>query len=354
MSTSTRPLVVRFGAFGDMILMIPVLNLLAQRYGQPCDVISSGPWTRPLLERVPAVASCRLLTSRRAPYWFNRSQREFVAYLRTQPPRPVYVFEPDEKPMSLLRRGGVKPEWICTQRNFPLKPGDHILAHALQLARETPPALRDAMSAPCDPSFAPDARPTLTSADHDDCARWLTSHGIAAAPIVLIQPGNKKTMKGGNPQRASNVDYWPEANWARVIERLAALSPAARFIICGAPSERVIAEDIVAALPRSVAKETILNGAGELPLVRLLALQARAHSMVSVNTGPAHSAAAMGCPLLVMFTRHPHRSAELYAPVPTTAAVKILQPPANEPLQIGLRSISPEDVAAGWRLLVGL
>jgi heptosyltransferase-2/heptosyltransferase-3 len=39
----------------------------------------------------------------------------------------------------------------------------------------------------------------------------------------------------------------------------------------------------------------------DLPLRRLLALGEIAHSMVSVDTGPAHLAAAGGCPLVVLY-----------------------------------------------------
>ena len=43
------------------------------------------------------------------------------------------------------------------------------------------------------------------------------------------------------------------------------------------------------------------NLSNELPIPRLLPLIEQAHSMVSVDTGPAHAAAALGCPLVVMF-----------------------------------------------------
>ena len=43
------------------------------------------------------------------------------------------------------------------------------------------------------------------------------------------------------------------------------------------------------------------NLAHELPIPRLLALTETAHGMVSVDTGPAHAAAALGCPLVVLF-----------------------------------------------------
>lgn len=345
-SPSHSPLVLRFGAFGDMVLMIPVLKLLHHRYGQPCDVVSSGPWTDPLLQRVPAVRERFYLTSRRAPYWFNRSQQNLVAWLRTRPSGPVYVFEPDEKPLALLRHAGIEPDWICTLRDFPRAHGEHILDQALRLARATPVALRREL--PVDALPTPDARPMLTDADRRDCAAWLAQHQLSDSPLVLIQSGNKKTMKGGDRRRASNVDYWPETHWARVITGVhAALSPA-HVILCGAPAERALAEEIVSHLPDRHAR--VLIATDDLPIPRLLALQERAHSLISVNTGPAHAAAAMGCPLLVMFTRHPHRAADLYAPVATTAPVKILQPESTSP-DAGLLDISPAAVLAAWRTL---
>lgn len=342
------PLVVRFGAFGDMVLMVPVLKLLHQRFGRPCDVVSSGGWTAPLLQRVPAAGESFLLTSRRAPYWLNRSQRQLVAWLRDRPAGPVFVFEPDEKPLSLLRRGGIDPAWICTLRDWPRQPGEHILAHSLRLARATPAALHATPANPVS-ELTPDARPQLTAEDSRDCETWLAAHRLTNAPVVLLQPGNKKTMKRGDRRRASNVAYWSESNWAAVIRGVRTRLPAARFVICGAPAERQIADDILALVPE--VRDAVVVGSGELPIPRLLALQTRAHSMISVDTGPAHSAAAMGCPLVVMFTRHAHRAADLYAPVPTTATVKIVQTPETLP-EAGLSAITPDAVVTAWQTLL--
>ena len=342
------PLVVRFGAFGDMLLLIPMLKALARRYGSPCELVSSGRWTTPLMQRVPACGPVRLLTSRRAPYWFNRSQWELVDWLRRRPPGPVYVFEPDEKSHWLLRRGGIKEEWICSLRDLPRQPGENIMHHALRLARETPAALRGSTGFAVDPTFTPDARPSLTEADQRDCHDWLSRKGLADSPLVLLQPGNKKTMKGGNRTRSTNVDYWPESHWARLITGLLSRMPAARLILCGAPSERPLAEDIVAQLPDK--KERVVIATDDLPILRLLTLQTLAHSMLSVNTGPAHGTATMGCPLVVLFTRHQHRAADLYAPQPTTAPVKILFPDSTDPAA-DLSSVTPEAVLAAWHKL---
>lgn len=344
-SPALRPLVIRFGAFGDMVLMIPVLNILRDRYGAPCEVVSSGGWTPALLERVPAVERGWLLTSRRAPYWLNRSQQQLVAWLRRRPAGPVYVFEPDEKPLTWLRRAGVPVEWICTLRDFPRLPGEHILDQALRLAGATPPAAVN-WAAPAS-AARPDSRPALTAADLRDCTAWLERRDLTANPLVLLQPGNKKTMKRGDPKRRSNLDYWPEENWAAVIAGIHAALPAARIVVCGTPAETPLAESLVARVA-AADRPAVVIATDELPIPRLLALQARAHSMISVNTGPAHSAAAVGCPLVVMFTRHPHRAADFYAMIPTTAPVRIVQPESTAP-DAGLQEITPEGVLAAWR-----
>jgi heptosyltransferase-2/heptosyltransferase-3 len=345
------PLVVRFGAFGDMVLMIPMLKVLAHRYGQPCDLVSSGRWTPPLMERVSACGHVRLVTSRKAIYWFNASQRELTAWLRSRPAGPVYVFEADDKTHWLLRRGGVRPEWICTLRDLPRQRSEHIADQALRLCRETPAALRDAPGFALDPKFAADASPTLTDADRRDCQEWISRRGLTGAPLVLIQSGNKKTMKGGDRQRKSNVDYWPEANWAAVVSGVRQLLPASRVILCGSPAERPLAEDILARVTEG--RDGVVVATDDLPIPRLLALQAVAHSMITVNTGPAHSAAAMGCPQVALFTRHAHRAADLYAPRSTTAPVRLLHP-ASAAADAGLDSIRPAAVLAAWRELAGL
>lgn len=63
------------------------------------------------------------------------------------------------------------------------------------------------------------------------------------------------------------------------------------------------------------------NIAGDVPIPRLLALQERAAGMISVDTGPAHSAAALACPLVVLFGLD---MTSLYSPRSATGPVEVL------------------------------
>ena len=341
------PLLLRFGAFGDMVMTIPTIKALAQRYGRPCDVLSSGPWTEPLLSRVPEVGRLMLLTSRRAPYLFNASQRDFVRWLRQRPPGPVYAVETDGKSHWLLHRGGIGSEWICSLRDLAPRVGEHTTTQQLRLAAMKPQALAGAWPAAESGALPPNARPTLTAADIADAQNWLAGKGLAGAPLVLFQPGNKKTMRAGARRRASNVKYWPEPRWAEVMSGVHARLPEARLLLCGSPAERDLAEDIRA----RCAFDGVVVATDELPIPRLLAVQARAHSMVSIDTGPAHSAAAMGCPIVVLFARREARVSSI--PIATTAPVSSLGP-ATEQDDASLMSISSEQVFNAWRHLVAV
>ena len=65
-----------------------------------------------------------------------------------------------------------------------------------------------------------------------------------------------------------------------------------------------------------------LSLADDLPLRRLLALLSLAHSCISVDTGPAHAAAALGCPLIVLFGK---ASPVRFRPRSAASPVQILQ-----------------------------
>ncbi len=243
----------------------------------------------------------------------------------------------------MLRRGGIKPEWICSLRDLPRLPEENILHHAVRLGGLTPAALAtsDRAIAVAAPAASLDARPTLGEADRRDCRDWLAAKGLSDHDLVLVQPGNKRTMRRGARQRASNVKYWPEESWGRVVRGVVGSLPRGRVLLCGSPAERELAEAIKAA----AGCEDVVVATDELPIPRLLALQELAHSMISVDTGPAHAAAAMGCPLVVMFARI---DPQLYAPTPTTAAVRLVTP---EPPDAPMTRIAPETVVAAWRAL---
>ena len=343
---TASPVVLRFGAFGDMVLLTPLLQVLRQRYGQSCELVSSGPWTPALAQALESVHELHLLDSRRTPYWFNRSQRELVRWLRTRPRSPVYIGDDDDKSHWLVAKGGVPADWICSLRTHPRRPEEHIVDHYHRLACATPVALA-AHPPPPGPSGAPAFQLNPGDPARRDCQDWLRARGLAGAPLVLMQPGNKRTMRRGERTRGSNVKYWPEQAWAEVARAVCDTLPDARVLICGSFQEAALAQ----AIQVLSGSGRVVAVAGELPILRLLALLEIAHSMISVDTGPAHAAAAAGCPLAVLFA---HRDPSYYAPRPAGGGIRILLPePGYAADDYPMHSIAAPRVWEQWRALDG-
>ncbi|MFO1410219.1 MAG: hypothetical protein U1F06_07560 [Steroidobacteraceae bacterium] len=103
-AAGVRPLVMRCGAMGDMVLLLPLLQALQRRFGTPVDVVGSGGWTRPLLQDQPGVGELFLLQSRRRPYLVSPDQWRVVADLRRRGPAPTWFLDDDGAGAGLLAR----------------------------------------------------------------------------------------------------------------------------------------------------------------------------------------------------------------------------------------------------------
>ena len=137
------PLVVRFGALGDMVLLTPLLRHLHRRYGQPCRVVGSGAWLEPLFAGNPDVLEVLRVRSRRCPYRLDRSQQRLVKTLRALPPGPVYVCDDYalNKIRWLLDRAGIDPQYrIYANPGCLLGHAEHWIDRWLRFGAMTPRA----------------------------------------------------------------------------------------------------------------------------------------------------------------------------------------------------------------------
>ena len=295
---ASAPLVVRFPALGDAVLLTVLLRALAARYGRAVHLLASGPWTPVLLGTMAAVEEIRTVRSRRSPYWLTPSRWVAVDWLQAHT-GPVYWCEQDRWAERLLEQAAIPEERLV--RAWRHWPGDgiHWADWWLQIARLDAPAC----PGPATVIDLP-ARPALDIPDtwHAEARSWLAEHDIADHALVLLQPGHKKTHKRGRIGTRYHDKHWPAARWATVIRGVFAVVPDAAVLVNGSPRERYLVQEIIDLVGAIPAGGRLLNLAALEPSVqRLCALAARAHSMISVDTGPAHVAGAMDCPLVVLF-----------------------------------------------------
>ena len=294
LAARARPLVMRCGAFGDTVLLTALLWQLHRRLGQPVDLISSGPWCHPLLDGHPALGELFVLDSRRAPYWLSPDQRRLVGWLRARGPSPTWFCDPDVG-RELLARGGIPDPFSCDMRTLDLAPGESFAEHYVRAGNASPPAFAGLIPG----AIAPTSRSAQLhiSGDRRALDSWLARHGLACREIVVVHPGNRRTARGGRRRRSSNTKYWPESRWAQVLRAIRDVLPEHAIVLSGTQRELGLNADIA----RAAGISSVHNAAGDLPIPILLPLLERADSMIAVDTGPAHAAAALGCPTVALF-----------------------------------------------------
>lgn len=339
------PLVMRFGAFGDMVLLTVLLRHLHARFGKPVDVISSGPWTRPLLEGQPSVGRLFVIRSRRTPYWMSLEQRRLVSWLRKRGSGPTWFCDL-HLGIDLLHRAGIAQEYICDSRAFAWQPGVSFADRYIQLGNETPAAFADLPSSSWPgprPAISRAAQIVLTAASRAAAEQWLKRRALLSRPYIVVHPGSRHIARRGLRSRAGSDKYWPEQRWGRVVKALRDLRPDHAVLLSGTPKEWKFNAEIVT---RSQATD-VHNAANDLPIPTLLPVLERAHSMISVDTGPAHAAAALGCPTVALFGT---ANADLFRPGgATTPAIGLTGTVGGVQNILG---ITVDSVIAAWFDLV--
>lgn len=300
MPNAPSPVVVRFGRLGDMILLQPLLQRLHRRFGRACTLLTRGAWSAQLYDGHADVERVLELRDAHRPLAFSPGRWRTIVQLCDLRDAPVYVCEPEPRALAKARRmltlAGISQRNCIFLNEMPIRADEHWIDRLFRFADRIPDALHGAGYPTADNlSAAPMLQ--LRDEDHIDCSAWLHARGWHAAPLVLLQPANKRSMRWNGLRGDEDDKWWPVEHWASLARAIRGAVPASRVLLCGASRE--------AALLRSIchvaADARVHVVADELPLRRLMALQAIAHSMISVDTGPAHLAAAMGCPLTVLF-----------------------------------------------------
>jgi len=304
-ATPLTPTVFFFARLGDMVMVTRMLNLLHRRYGRPCQVVGTGSWTTSTYDGNPDVAGVWAF-HRHLPFLLDRAWLAVRHALRASAPGPIYVCEKHYRQLPriyrMLRLSGVDPRRCVFLTDSPVRkpipPVDHLVDRMVRLGTRTPRNLR-AEDYPAR-SEAPLDGPRLYVLAHERDARdaWLRSRGLLGRELILIQPGNHRTM---GPKRArwrrlnSDDKWWPLERWAELLRRIHRERPGAVLLLRGSKEEVPMLEEIAAVTSFDA---VVVVGT---TLRQLYALCQAASSVISIDSGPAHAAAALSVPLVVLY-----------------------------------------------------
>jgi ADP-heptose:LPS heptosyltransferase len=337
-----RPLAVRCGAFGDMVLLTALIRILYAEFRVPVDIVTSGPWSEPLLRGQPGVGEIFSMRSRKMPYWLNPDLRRVVRRLRARAPSPTWFCDADDAARPILDRAGIPSEYIVDVKDHGLLSGEHATQQWRRLAQIMPRAPVAVHRTDID-AVVPGCYLEIAPAQRVELAAWLKARDLADQSLILVQIGNKRTMRRGLRRMAVNNKYWPLERWAEVLQFLRQHHPRHAILLLGTGPEFELNRQLA-----SLADiHGLHNAADDLPIPRLLALLDRAEGLLTVDSGPAHAAAAVGCPQVVLFGK---ALPSLYRPWGTAGAeVQLLRAEmGGEPNMLG---IDTRTVIAAWSKL---
>ena len=341
-----RPLVVRCGAFGDMVLLTALLRPLHARFGRPIDILTSGPWSEPLLRGQPGVGEIITVRSRKTPYWLSLDQHRAVRRLEARGAGPTWFCDGNDAALPILRRAGIPDAFMVAAKDHGLRPGEHATEQWRRLSLILPEAFRAANLPQIDPLTVPaGCHLQVSEAQRSDLRDWLHERDLAAAPLILIQAGNKRTMRRGLRRLAVNHKYWPQERWAEVLRHVSREHADHAIVLLGTGPEYRLNQEIAAL----AGVGRVHNAADDLPVPRLIALLERGAGLITVDSGPAHAAAAVGCPQVTLFGK---ALTSLYRPWGSSGAdVKVLTGEVDgEPSMLGIETQAVLDAWRGLRL----
>lgn len=274
----TRILAVRLDSDGDVLLTGPALRALA--YGAARLDLLVSPAGEQAARLLPGPHEVIVFdapwSGYRPPRLESGAVTDLVARLRRAAYDRAVVFTSFHQsplPMALLAKLAGIPYVAATSADYPgslldlrhRRVARHEVEAALELARATGARL----------PAGDDGRLAVLPSSAD------VSGVVPSGPLVVVHPG------ASVPSRALRADHA-----RRIVSAL--LDGGWDVAVTGAPAER----DLV----RQAAAPGALDLTGRTSFAELAAVLRRAACLVAGNTGPAHLAAAVGTPVVSMFS----------------------------------------------------
>jgi ADP-heptose:LPS heptosyltransferase len=328
---ASRILVVRAGALGDTLMATPVVAALRRRHpGASIDFLCSAD-AAPLLELNPNIRRVWPLRNRNLPHAVSVEKRRLARELANEAYELAVVLEHADRYFDLVRRSGVRDVRGFDTVRF--DPALHAIANNLRAAgfeRWDDERLQMDLS--------------ISDADRLAADDLLRGFG---GPVVGVHAGY------GPPRRKQIQEHrlrgWSAEHFSALGRTL--VERGLGIVLTGSAGDRELADRIARTLPVG----SCLQLAGRTSLRQLAAVIERTMVFVSVDSEPAHVAAAVGTPLVVLWGPG---ILEQTRPMPGRSPVRVVRHPVpcapcyGTPLMktcrqnICMESIAPADALA--------
>ena len=282
--------VIQLDHLGDAILTSGLLRALRRRWPQARLEVIASPWNAAVFARAAEVDTIHTLAVNRfrrpSPWWWPLAIMARGLRLR-QRRFDLMIDVRGELPHAVLM-------YLCgAQRRvgWPAGGGGFLLTDALayQVERHQLDSRRAIVEhlqieLPEDETLAPSIEPA--DVDRAQISMLLAQRLSGSQPLVVLHIGAGTSAK-----------QWPTAHWRELLGRLI-VELDARVALVGSAAEQPLAE----AIREGHDWPQVVDLTGQLALGELAALCERAEAFVGADSGPAHLAAAVGAPVVALFS----------------------------------------------------
>ncbi len=279
---------IRTAYIGDVVMTLPLLPLLRQKFPQAKITVLTATSAAPLLRHNPHVDAVLTLD----PFWFYRKTIHewlcFVKELRTHPFDLVIEARGDIRDIALIA-SLMRAKYRVS---YDVGGGGYLLTHVVPY-----PGSCHKVDYHCNIAYFLGASPErgeekihLAPADRDVAVRLLTEKGVQG-PFFAIHPGSRLVLKRWFPERFAELSV-------QLISRYHL-----PLILLGAGSEKPLLRHI-----QQLAGNRIVPILEALELGQLAAMLELAKVFICNDSAPMHIAAAMQTPTVAIFG--PSKSAE--------------------------------------------
>jgi ADP-heptose:LPS heptosyltransferase len=255
----------------------PVIPALRARYpSAQIDFLCAHP-ALPLLELNSKLSRIYALRWRNVPYWLSSEKRNLVRRIGEADYDFAVLLESAPRYRKLLDRAG-----ITNLRDFRRTPFDARLHSAANNLRAAGFGSWE--------DFSLAAELPLSREDYREAKGLLSK---LASPLVGLHAGyGPASRKEGQGSRLKGWSLDHFRNLARSLQMRGA-----SIVLTGSRQDWRLNESIIEGLPG----DGIRNLAGQTSVRTLAAAMTRMDLLISVDSGPAHMAAAVGCALVVLW-----------------------------------------------------
>ena len=273
-------LLIQLKRIGDLILTVPAIAALRRNFPTAKISLIVAHGSRELLPAIPGVDHTFTARGRvtDAAHWFTLATAKFdycLDFSRT-----------DRSAFLTLLSGARKRITYDTIRRQPLRqlsynefvPSKvrflHTVDHHLELL--APLGVHD---------VSPEIHLALPRAATVRAATLITENNLGE-DFIILHPGSARTEK-----------FWIARRWAETVNRISSQEQI-RFVLTGGKSQ--LEQDHIARI-KSHLQCPVIDLSGQLDLLTLAALIARARLLVTIDSAPMHLAGALGTPQLALF-----------------------------------------------------